>query len=136
MPNNENLYFNIGVSLTELARHDEAISYYSKTIELNPSYTHALNNLANAYFMAGNMEAAVTRFNKLLDINPDSLEAHFNIGIILERKGNLKEAVKHFEEVLRIKPDFTKAKDMISRIKNKAIIQPQTNTDFKKSVTK
>lgn len=45
-PENPELYFNLGVSSAELGETEQAITYYKKTLELDPTYTKANNNIA------------------------------------------------------------------------------------------
>lgn len=45
-PNNPELYYNLGVSSTDIGQKDKAREYYTKALSLDPKYTNAKINLA------------------------------------------------------------------------------------------
>jgi tetratricopeptide (TPR) repeat protein len=51
--------------------HDKAIAFYTKTLELNPLHTMALNNRGASHTKQMHAEQALSDFNQTLKIDPD-----------------------------------------------------------------
>lgn len=100
----------------EMARssnaNDEAISYYSKTLELmeadgehgNETWIHAQKELAKLNLLCGHFDKAVQLSQELLDILSDSEEKALllrNIGIGQFRMSRYDESIKNFLAALR-----------------------------------
>jgi tetratricopeptide (TPR) repeat protein len=96
---------NKGLSLANLGRFEEAITCYSKALEINPEDTAAWNNkglsLANLY----RIEEAVTCYSKALEINPKFTEAWNGKGFSLTKLHMYEEAIICFDKVLEINHD-------------------------------
>ena len=58
-PDYPDAYNNLGISLKELGRFDEAEVYLRRAIELNPQFAEAYNNLGNALKELGRIEEAI-----------------------------------------------------------------------------
>jgi tetratricopeptide (TPR) repeat protein len=100
---------NLGVSLAEQGKLDEAIAHYSEALRIKPDYANAHNNLGAALADRGKPDEAIAHYSEALRIRPDYADAHLNIGVSLAEQGKLDEAIAHFTEALRIKPDSAKA---------------------------
>jgi len=61
-----NLYNTIGFTYFESEQFDVSIYYYKEAIELNPTYTIALNNLAYSYEKKKMFEDAIDVYSKVL----------------------------------------------------------------------
>jgi tetratricopeptide (TPR) repeat protein len=59
----------------------------------------------NAYYEAGEYEAAVEAYNRALQLRPDFIEALNNRGVVLNGLGNFEDALKDFDRALRLKAD-------------------------------
>ncbi len=60
------LYTQRGKLLASLKRYDEAITDYSRAIELDPNHTRAYTGRANAYTATGRFMEALADVNKVL----------------------------------------------------------------------
>uniref|UniRef100_A0A915K9F9 Dolichyl-phosphate-mannose--protein mannosyltransferase n=1 Tax=Romanomermis culicivorax TaxID=13658 RepID=A0A915K9F9_ROMCU len=77
-PNNAKIHYNIGkVSDVEVA--EEA---YRLAITLNPSYDHAMNNLANLLKEKGDLVEAASLLTQALNLRPKFSIAWMNLGIV------------------------------------------------------
>ncbi len=101
--------YNMGVALDKRGRLEEAITYFSKAIEIAPNYANAHYNLGVALMGRGRVEEAKNHFSKTLQIKPNFAMAHNNLGAALMGQGKLEEATTHLSEALQIKQDFAKA---------------------------
>ncbi len=100
-PNNAELYYNLGVSEDQLGNKENARKYYQKTIELDPKYAAAYNNMAA--LILSDDQRLMDEMNGLGTSNADydrydTLKA--------QRQGLYKEAMPYLEKALEAKPDY------------------------------
>ncbi len=69
-PNDLSARYNLGLSLLELGRQDEAIEHLETAVELHPGYHEASLALARAYFELGRLAEAETAARRVLTANP------------------------------------------------------------------
>jgi Tfp pilus assembly protein PilF len=101
---------NLGVALKDQGRLDEAIFHFNRTIQLDPEFTEAYNNLANTNVLLGKHNKAIENYKKALKLNPNSPIVHMNIGNILVKRWRLEEARFHYSEALRLDPTNLEAR--------------------------
>jgi len=63
-----------------LEEGDKAIEYYNRVIAIDDEIADVYYNLANAYYLKGEIEPAVKNYKKSLDINPKKVECFYNLG--------------------------------------------------------
>ena len=108
-PKSTILYNIIGAVYQSLDEHDKAINAYNNALSINPKYTDALYNLANALQDQENLEEAIKVYKKTLSIDPYYTKAYNNMGIVLIEQGKLKQAVAVYNKALIINPDYGEA---------------------------
>ncbi|MEE9370218.1 MAG: tetratricopeptide repeat protein [Sedimentisphaerales bacterium] len=109
IPKNDLLSYNLGWALMRQGRLAEAITHFTKTLQITPTFAGAHNNLGYALAQQGRLDEAVTHYELELQIKPDNVRAHVNLGEALAQQGKLNEAIEHFTEALQIEPDFINA---------------------------
>ena len=102
---------NLGVSLADQGKLDNAIAHYSEALRIKPDYANAHNNLGAALADRGKTEEAIAHYSEALRIKPDYADAHINLGVSLAQQGKVDQAIAHFTEALRIQPDSAKAQN-------------------------
>ena len=100
---------NLGVTLKDQGKLDEAIAAYNKALSIKPDYAEAYNNMGNALKDQGKLDEAIAAYNKALSIKPDYAEAYNNMGNALKDQGKLDEAIAAYNKALSIKPDYAEA---------------------------
>ena len=75
-------YNNRGFAYCEMGQYDQAISDFSKAIEINPRLAHAYNNRGWAYIKKWQYDQAISDFNKTIEIDPGFAEAYFNRAVV------------------------------------------------------
>ena len=76
--------------------YDQAISEYTKAIELNPNSAEAYYHRGFTYGEKGQYDQAISDYNKTLEINPRYAEAYYNRGVAYCFK---REYEKSWEDV-------------------------------------
>ena len=98
------------------------------TLDLNPRYVSALNNLGNIYYARRELDKAGDMYRKLIRFNPNIVEAHFNLAMVELMGGNREQAQLNLKRVLEIKPDYQLAQqwlDQLQKLPAHAVIQFQ-----------
>ncbi len=85
----------LGYVLARRGRTDEAIAEFRKAIELNPKFTPAYNNLADALVKQGNLEEAADNYRRSLAEKP-SAAVYKALGAVLGQQGKNDEAAEQF----------------------------------------
>ncbi len=70
VPTSPRAAYNLGVEYSRRQKLDQAIFYFRRAIELNPSHILAYNNLAAALLATGDAQEALTVLRRALKLNP------------------------------------------------------------------
>ena len=97
---------NLGVTLQEQSKLDEAIVSFNKALSLKPDYAGAYNNMGIALKEQGKLDEAIASYNKALSLKPDYAEALNNRAGIYAEFHLFEEAMADYDRALQIKPDF------------------------------
>ncbi len=96
---------NLGESLASLGRADEAIIYFAKNIERNPTQANAYHNYGVCLVDKKDDKKAIEYFQKAIALNPNFIYPYILLSHIQSRAGNVDEAVKFMAKALNIDPD-------------------------------
>jgi len=91
-PKDAEAYFNRGLAYDDKGQYDQAISDYSKAIEINPGLAEAYINRGNAYSKKGQYDKAISDYSKAIEINPKYADAYINRGLAHNSLGNYNSA--------------------------------------------
>ena len=109
LPNDAEAHNNLGLTLQERGRLDEAVASYRRALQIKPDYAETHSNLGNVLKGLGRLDDAVASYRRALEIKPDFADAHNNLGVALKDLGRLDDAVASYRWALAIKPDFADA---------------------------
>lgn len=84
--------------------YDEAIRYFKKAIDLNPSDAESYYSRGTAYFHKGQNDEAISDYTMALEINPGDAKAYYNRGIAYCKKSQYDQAILDFSKALEINP--------------------------------
>ena len=96
---------NLGLSLLEQGRVQEAIGHFAAAIRIKPDFAVAYHNLGMALQAQGRFEEAVRAYRQEICINGGTGAAYYRLGIALSSLGNLPEAVAMFRKSIAYFPD-------------------------------
>lgn len=115
---------NLGATLLQQGKLDEAIAQLRKAVELDPKYAGAHLNLAYAYDRQGQAEEAIAQYRKVIELTPENVYAHNNLGVLYDKQGRYKEAIEAFERTLEIDPsNATALQNLKNAKKSRGIVE-------------
>jgi tetratricopeptide (TPR) repeat protein len=104
------LHNNLGMTLYNMQRTQEAVGAYRAALDLRPDYSMALNNLGVALAALGSHQEAIAAYQKALAVVPGYAEALNNLGASLHAVERSAEAAGYFREALKLRSEFTEVK--------------------------
>jgi Flp pilus assembly protein TadD len=113
---------NLGESLLQKGRMDEAIIQFRKGLEIQPDNLLAHTDLAAALYQKGQVSEAIDHFRKVIALRPADPLNHYNLGIALFYNGQLNEAAAQFQKAMELQPNY--ARDL-SQLGNAALHRGQ-----------
>ena len=102
--NNE--YHNLGNSLQESGRFDEAATAYKQAVELNPDFSWSYHGLGDVLVKLERWEEAVIAYNKAVELNPDFSWSYHNLGDVLLKLEQWENAAAAYRCEIELKSDF------------------------------
>ena len=99
----------LGVVLSQLKRHDEAVNILNQAIIELPNDAVVQHNLALALFHNSEADSAINHYQIALKLKPNFSDAHFNLGNALKDKKRYEDAVSCYRQALLLKPKFPTA---------------------------
>jgi tetratricopeptide (TPR) repeat protein len=82
-----------------------AVKHLKRTVEIDPTYKFAWNNLGFVTYMYMNKkEEGIDYMNKAVQLDPDYKEAHFNLGYAYKQQGDFEQSIQQFNEAQRADP--------------------------------
>ena len=81
-----------------LDKYEEAVSYYNKTIQINPNFIGAYNNLGNVFKNLGEYKKAIKCYTRAAQINPNNSDVFNNLGLSYWKIGKTKLAVDSYQK--------------------------------------
>jgi len=91
--------FNLGNSLRDNGKLDDAVKNYKKAIELNPNYSLAYNNLGVVLIKLSKTKEAINNFQKAINILPVNTKAYLNLSYSITFSSKSLE-IKKMEEMI------------------------------------
>ncbi|MGB2663747.1 MAG: tetratricopeptide repeat protein [Candidatus Acidiferrum sp.] len=104
--NNARLYYDFSVALERLGDHDGEHQAILKSIELDPKFAPAHNQLGLLDLQAGQTVGAEKEFGAAISLNPHDVEARNNLGILYGQQGRDAEAAQLFQAAIENDPRY------------------------------
>jgi tetratricopeptide (TPR) repeat protein len=104
--NRAEIYSTRGATYIHLKQYDQAISDFSKVIEINPQLVEAYNNRGFAYYALQQYDKAIADYAKIIQINPQDAEAYTNRGITYTDLQQYDQAMADFAKAIQIDPEY------------------------------
>jgi tetratricopeptide (TPR) repeat protein len=94
--------FLVGSMAQKAKQTDRAIAAYQQSLELNPDYDKAQNNLALCFLEAKRYEQAAPAFIRLIEIEGPSYRAQYNVGLSYYYLGKYEQSLEAFKAALAL----------------------------------
>ena len=94
-----NFYYSLGTDYASKGDYVNASRALEKSVQMNPTYVQALNNLANCYGMLKNYKMNIETLNKIISINPNDIQALGNLAVTYELIGKKDKADEYRDKV-------------------------------------
>lgn len=106
----ENTYLELGYACSRLKQDNDAINYFNKAKDLNPSSHVAYNGIAEVYRdNKKDIDQAMSWYQKSLSVKADERKACFGMGYCLNSKGRYSEALNYLKKAIEKEPTYTAA---------------------------
>jgi tetratricopeptide (TPR) repeat protein len=99
-------FHNLGSSLAEQGKWEEAIGAYKKALA-QPVYSSpetTYNNMGYAYWALDRKQEAEEAFRAALQLEPKLVPSHFWLGVLLQKEGKRDEARLHLRAARDLEP--------------------------------
>jgi tetratricopeptide (TPR) repeat protein len=98
------IYKRIGDMQTDLLRFREALSAYTKALEMNPHHAGARLALANLYLRRNMLDDALAEFIRVIRASPRNVTALYGLAEVHSRSGRFQDSVRAAERALKLEP--------------------------------
>ena len=102
-------YNNSGIAYIKRNELEQAISSFSKAMELDPSYADAYCNRGVVYYFKGEYDRSLTDYNEAIELDPCHVVTYNNRGVAYSNEGEQEKAIGDFTRAIEIKSDYADA---------------------------
>ncbi len=102
-------YNNRGLTYVEEKKYNEAISDFSKAVDLKPDYDEAWFNRGLCYVQENRAGEALADFKRSIELKPEDPETYYNCGVLLMNQEKNDEAITYFDKAISLNPDYAEA---------------------------
>jgi len=102
-------YYESGYILENQGKYKEAVSNYTKALEINPDHQQALFRLAYRCDLFGDENAAIDYYKQITSNSPVHINALMNLAVLYEDSEKYKNALQCVEKVLSYHPNHARA---------------------------
>jgi tetratricopeptide (TPR) repeat protein len=100
--------YNEGISAFQSKNYAEAITQFSKAIEIEPAFIQAHTNLANVYLANKQNDLAEATLLKITELSDTVHSPFFQLGQLAEAKDSLLQAVHYYSKAIERQPKEVK----------------------------
>ncbi len=104
-------WLNLGDTLAQAERREEALGFYRQALRLRPDDTPGLNDLGNLLVLLGRPAEALPHFARALALKPDFVDGLSNYGNALRALGRGDEALAQFQRAVALDPKHAEARN-------------------------
>tara|TARA_B100001059_G_scaffold197497_1_gene202965 strand:+ start:639 stop:1187 length:549 start_codon:yes stop_codon:yes gene_type:complete len=106
-----------GSNLVNNDKYNQAITIFSKAIELDPSWAEAWNKRATVLYLSGEFEKSQNDIDKVLELEKRHFGALAGQGLVNLHLKNYEKAIESYKKAKEIHPSMKSPDIMIEKIK-------------------
>ncbi|NOQ24565.1 MAG: tetratricopeptide repeat protein [Bacteroidales bacterium] len=110
-PENDNLFYKMGLAFFNLKQYKEAVEALQKAVELSPINEGAYFRLGSAFFNLEQYKETIEAFQKTVELNPKNEVAYFGLGSVFLNLKQYKAAIEAFQKAIELGLDNEAAYD-------------------------
>jgi len=103
--------YKIGCIRLDQGKLDEAITYLTEVVRINPRHAEGHTNLGIALDRRGRTPEALEHFREALKYEPNNTQVMNNLGLAFVKSHQVPQAINSFEDAVRRAPDFADAQN-------------------------
>lgn len=93
-----------GATWAYLGQSSQAISEFTKAIEIDPEFARAYYNRGRFYYGSGQYSKAISDFNRTIELNPEYADAYFRRGGAYYLLGEYDQALSDYSKAIELNP--------------------------------
>jgi pentatricopeptide repeat protein len=105
-PDDREANFNLATLLYRLNDHHKSIKHLEKTLQIDPNYKLAINQMGYEHAFIGNLTRAIAYFDQYQQIAPDEPNPYDSKGEIYTWYGEFKQAEKQLKAAIKVSENF------------------------------
>lgn len=113
---NYRAYYELAMAGQRAGNQFYEISFYYKTLSINPNHMESLNNLAVRMIEWRQFDKAKQFLDHAFSLNPNRPKTAYNFGFYYESLHQPKKAIYWYQQAVGKKPSYTKAKQALRRL--------------------
>lgn len=87
-------------------RFDSAISYFRKSLEIEPDSIHGLLAIAWCFKRCDRLEEAIDAMQIAIEFAPDQAICHYNLACYFALTGRVSNAIEYLAQAFELRPSF------------------------------
>ena len=85
-------HYYVALDLMADGKLDEAVTAYTESLAVDPTFTEAMHGLARALQDLSRYDEAIAVAQGIAEIDPDDVLAHTSLSVLYQKKGMIPEA--------------------------------------------
>lgn len=115
-PENTDAQANLGVTLANLGRSDDAIIHLNKAIQIDPENAPAHHSLASLLQKQGKLDQALVHYNQAIDLGRQTAQIYCDLAGLWSVKGDLPKTLANCAKSLNLNPRSTRAHSLVANV--------------------
>ena len=100
---------NLGILDAREGNIDASVRSFQRSLEIDPNYSTAIDNLGNAYRQAKDWDRAQSMFERALKLDNDDSEANYGLGMVHAQRNDTQGALTYLKRAIAARPDYPEA---------------------------
>jgi tetratricopeptide (TPR) repeat protein len=121
---------NLGILDAREGRLEASVRNFRKSLDIDPNYSVAINNLGNAYRQAKNWGEAQSAFEQSLKLDSQDAEANYGLGMVYAQKNDPQRALTYLKLAIAVRPDYPEALNNLGVVYLRLERAPEAESTF------